>query len=66
MLATEKMQLCNVDYLGISQPSVSRAINQTINVLSSQDHMSSNSLSGLLWTISNYAGSKPTLWQSQV
>ena len=33
-LATGKMQLCNADDLGISQPSVSRAINQTINALS--------------------------------
>ena len=32
-LDTGKM-LCNADDLGISQPSVSRAINQTINVLS--------------------------------
>ncbi|KAK0151909.1 Gem-associated protein 2 [Merluccius polli] len=32
-LATGKMQLCNADDLGISQPSVSRAINQTINTL---------------------------------
>ena len=32
-LATGKMQLCNADDLGISQPSVSRAINQTINAL---------------------------------
>ena len=32
-LATGKMQLCNADDLGISQQSVSRAINQTINVL---------------------------------
>ena len=30
-LATGKMQLCNADDLGISQPSVSCAINQTIN-----------------------------------
>ncbi|KAK0150778.1 putative nuclease HARBI1 [Merluccius polli] len=28
-----KMQLCNADDLGISQPSVSRAINQTLNAL---------------------------------
>ena len=27
------MQLCNADDLGISQPSVSRVINQTINAL---------------------------------
>ena len=33
-LATGKMQLCNADDLGLSQPSVSRAINQTINALS--------------------------------
>ena len=33
-LATGKMQLCNADDLGISQPSVSCAINQTINALS--------------------------------
>ena len=33
-LATGKMQLCNADDLKISQPSVSRAINQTINALS--------------------------------
>ena len=32
-LATGKMQLCNADDLGISQPSVSHAINQTINAL---------------------------------
>ncbi|XP_053296371.1 putative nuclease HARBI1 isoform X2 [Pleuronectes platessa] len=32
-LATGKMQLCNADDLAISQPSVSRAINQTINAL---------------------------------
>lgn len=32
-LATGKMQLCNADNLGISQPSVSRSINQTINAL---------------------------------
>ncbi|KAK0143871.1 Aggrecan core protein [Merluccius polli] len=32
-LATGKMQLCNADDLGISQPSVSRAINRTINAL---------------------------------
>ncbi|KAK0153549.1 putative nuclease HARBI1 [Merluccius polli] len=32
-LATGKMQLCNADDLGISQPSVSRAINQTLNAL---------------------------------
>ena len=30
-LATGKMQLCNADDLGISQPSLSRAINQSIN-----------------------------------
>ena len=33
-LATGKMQLCNANDLGISQPSVGRAINQAINVLS--------------------------------
>ena len=32
-LATGKMQLCNADDLGISQPSVSRVINQTLNAL---------------------------------
>ena len=32
-LATGKMQFCNADDLGISQPSVSRAIKQTINAL---------------------------------
>ena len=32
-LATGKMQLYNADNLGISQPSVSRSINQTINAL---------------------------------
>ena len=32
-LATGKMQLCNVNNLGISQPSVSHSIYQTINAL---------------------------------
>ena len=58
------MRLCNADYLGISQPSFSRAINQTINVLSeSRPHIYSSS--GFFWTISNYTGSEPTSWHSQ-
>ena len=33
-LATGKMQLCNGDDIGISQPSVSRILHQTLNALS--------------------------------
>jgi len=51
-LATGKMQLCNAGDLGISQPSVSRAINQTINT-----HHSTVSFGQSATT-----GSKPTLW----
>ncbi|KAK0133238.1 hypothetical protein N1851_031254 [Merluccius polli] len=73
------MQVCNADDLGISQPSVShkpnhqRALLEELTELSSKlvkaeiiPLISSNSLSGFLWTINNYTGSKPTSWQLQV
>ena len=36
-LATGKMQLCNGDDFGLSQPSISRVISQTLDALSSSD-----------------------------
>lgn len=37
-LATGKMQLCNSDDFGTSQPTVSRAITQTLNALAQRDN----------------------------
>ncbi|KAK0143471.1 putative nuclease HARBI1 [Merluccius polli] len=72
-LATGKMQLCNANDLGISQPNHQRALLEELTELSSKlvkaeiiPLISSNSLSGFLWTINNYTGSKPTSWQLQV
>ncbi|KAK0153215.1 putative nuclease HARBI1 [Merluccius polli] len=76
-LATGKMQLCNADDLGISQPSVSRkpnhqhALLEELTELSSKlvkaeiiPLISSNSLSAFLWTINNSTASKPTSWHA--